>query len=125
MPNAPKQVEDQLNQVLNAWTTLAPNATFGGMTLAEFKTKVQPSLDARTQINSLNDQLTAAQDARDDADGDTNAAIQKVVKGVVGDPNYGDDSDLYDAMGYVRKSARASGLSRSTKAAAAKTQAKT
>jgi hypothetical protein len=124
MPNAPKQVEEQLNQVLNAWTTLAANASFGGMTLAEFKTKIQPSLDARNKVNSLNDQLTAAQDARDDADKVTTVLVQKVVKGVVGDPNYGDDSDLYDAMGYVRKSARASGLSRGAKAAAAKTPPK-
>ena len=29
-----------------------------------------------------------------------------------GDPEYGDDSDLYDAMGYTRKSERQSGLSR-------------
>ncbi len=124
MPNAPKQVEDQLNQVLNAWNTLAPNASFGGMTLAEFKTKIQPSLDARAKINTLNDQLTAAQDARDDADVDTSNTVQLVVKGVVGDPNYGDDSDLYDAMGYIRKSARASGLSRGAKPAAAKTPPK-
>jgi hypothetical protein len=35
-----------------------------------------------------------------------------VVNAVKGDPKFGDDSDLYDAMGYVRKSARQSGLSR-------------
>ena len=35
-----------------------------------------------------------------------------VVKGVVGDPAFGEDCDLYEAMGYVRKSERKSGLSR-------------
>jgi hypothetical protein len=30
----------------------------------------------------------------------TNDTNKKVVNGVKGDPNYGDDSDLYDAMGY-------------------------
>lgn len=35
--------------------------------------------------------------------GVTNDINQKIVKGVVGDPNYGDDCDLYEAMGYVRK----------------------
>jgi hypothetical protein len=83
---------------------------------------VQPSLDAREQIITLNEQLTAAQDARDDADKVTNDAVQKVVNGVKGDPDYGDDSNLYDAMGYVRKSARASGLTK--KANAAKAAAK-
>jgi hypothetical protein len=44
---------------------------------------------------------------------------QMVVNGVKGDPNYGDDSDLYDAMGYVRKSAKKSGLTKKSKAASA------
>lgn len=93
------------------------------MTLAQFKTKVQPSFDARAQITTLQEQVTSAQDKRDDADKTTVSAMQLVVNAVKGDPNYGDDSDLYDAMGYVRKSARASGLSRkanSTPAAAKK-----
>jgi hypothetical protein len=30
--------------------------------------------------------------------------VQLVVNGVVSDPNYGPDSDLYESMGYVRKS---------------------
>ena len=41
----------------------------------------------------------------------------KVIKAVVADENYGDDSALYESMGYVRKSVRASGLSRKGKAA--------
>jgi hypothetical protein len=38
--------------------------------------------------------------------------LRAIVNAVKGEPNYGDDSDLYAGMGYVRKSARASGLSR-------------
>lgn len=34
------------------------------------------------------------------------------VKGVVADPNFGDNSALYEAMGYIRKSDRKSGLTR-------------
>jgi hypothetical protein len=33
-----------------------------------------------------------------------------VINGVIGNPAYGPDSDLYGAMGYVRKSQRQSGL---------------
>jgi hypothetical protein len=73
--------------------------------LTQFKTKVQPSFDARTQISTLEDQLTSAQDKRDATDKTTVATNQPVVNAVKGDPNYGDDSDLYDAMGYVRRSA--------------------
>lgn len=56
--------------------------------------------------------MTSWQNQRDDADVVTNEAIQKVVKGVAGDPDFGEDSDLYEALGYVRKSERRSGLSR-------------
>jgi len=35
--------------------------------------------------------------------------------GVAGDPAYGNDSPRYGAMGFVRKSERASGLTRKTK----------
>ncbi len=121
--DSPNQIADTTTKVVNAWGTLAPGATFAGMTLAQFKTKVQPSFDARAQITTLQEQVTSAQDKRDDADKTTVSAMQLVVNAVKGDPNYGDDSDLYDAMGYVRKSARASGLSRkanSTPAAAKK-----
>ena len=38
-----------------------------------------------------------------------------VVYGVMGNPAYGPDSDLYEAMGYVRKSERKSGLTHRSK----------
>ncbi len=112
MPSNPQTIADDTNTIINAWTTLAPAASFGGMTLAQYKAKVQPSFDARAQIKTLDDQMTAAINTRDDADSVTTATNSKVVKGVVGDPNFGDDSNLYEAMGYVRKSERKSGLSR-------------
>jgi phage tail sheath gpL-like len=112
MPQTPKLMLDDINAVTSAWVTLAPTASFGGMTLAQYKNKVKPSLDARDTVDTLNNQLTSAMDARDNADVVSAEANQKVVKGVVGDANFGDDSDLYDAMGYVRKSERKSGLKR-------------
>src|SRR5712675_1884771 len=103
----PKQISDDTNLIINAWNTLAPTASFGGMTLAQYKTKVQPSFDTRTQLDSLDAQVTAATDTRDNADVATLRTNQLVVNAVKGDPNYGDDSELYDAMGYTRRSERA------------------
>jgi hypothetical protein len=117
MPSNPQTVADSTNTLINAWTTLAPTASFGGMTLAQYTKKVQPSFDARTAIDGLEAQMTAALDNRDTADKVTSAMNQMVVNGVKGDPNYGDDSDLYDAMGYVRKSAKKSGLTKKSKTA--------
>ena len=119
MAGNPQQIANDTNTLIKAWETLAPDASFGGMTLTQFKAAVKPSFDERNNIDTLNNQLTAAMDNRDDADVVTLDASQKVVKGVVGDPNYGDDSHLYEAMGYVRKSERATGLARKKPAAAA------
>jgi len=117
MPSNPQSIAADTNTIINAWTTLAPAASFGGMTLAQFKAKVQPSFDARTQLDTIEAQKTAALDTRDDADAVTSNTNQMVINGVKGDPNFGDDSNLYEAMGYVRKSERASGLTKKTKAA--------
>jgi hypothetical protein len=119
MATTPKAVADDTQTIIDGWGELAPAATFAGMTLAQFKAAVQPSFDARAQIVKLETDLKAAQDARDQADVTTSDKNDKVVKAVVADVNYGDDSALYESMGYVRKSARASGLTRKSKAAAA------
>jgi len=123
MPNAPKVSLDRINQVTKAWETLRPTKSFGGMTLSAFKTKVQPSLDARTNITTLEHQMTSALDKRDDADAASLDAVKLVVNAVKGDPAETANGDLYEAMGFVRDSERSSGLSR-RKAAAETTAGK-
>ena len=117
MPDAPKQVETDTQAIIDGWTELASTATFTGMTLAEYTATVQPSFDARKKVAQLEIDLKAAQDARDKADVTTTQTNADVVKAVVADKNYGDDSALYEKMGYVRKSTRASGLTRKSKTA--------
>ena len=115
MPEAPKIVEDKLNKTISAWARLRPTKSFGKMTLEEFRTKVKASFDERKIIEGLETDLTAAIDRRSKADVTSNDTLQLVVNGVVGDPDEGDDGELYEAMGYVRKSARKSGLTRGKK----------
>jgi hypothetical protein len=50
---SPKDVKLKIDKTLNAWETLAPSKSFGGMTLAQFKTAIQPSLDARQQLDDM------------------------------------------------------------------------
>jgi hypothetical protein len=50
---APKDSKAKIDQVVNAWETLAQTHSFGGMTLAEFKTAVQPSQAAREALATL------------------------------------------------------------------------
>ena len=112
MAATPKENQLKLQRILNAWETLAPNKSFGGMTLAQFQTAVQPSRAARQRIDDLEARLTQAQAERDRADEESLAKAQLVVNGVIGDPTEGPDSALYESMGYRRKSERKSGLTR-------------
>lgn len=109
MPKAPKIVPAKIQAVITAWDNLAPGATFGGLTLAKFTAAVQPSLDARDEVATLEDQRPVSLNKRDAADQDTNDTIQMVVNAIKGDPDHGQDSALYAAMGYVRKSNRKTG----------------
>ena len=116
---SPKQNEEKLQEVVSAWETLRPTKSFGGYTLAQFKDKIKPSLDARASISTLENQLLAAQNTRDDADKASLSALLLVVNAVKGDPEEGDNGELYEAMGYVRRSERSSGLHRGKQASPA------
>jgi hypothetical protein len=115
MPMNPKTTQQKMEKMLNAWETLAPNKSFGGMTLAQFQAAAQPSQAARQQIDDLEDQLTQALATREAADEAFLAKAQLVVNGVLADSTEGADSALYEAMGYTRKSERRSGLTRKGK----------
>ena len=59
--------------------------------------------------------VIASAHKRDDADAVSLEAIKMVVAGVKGDPAETANGDLYEAMGFVRDSARQSGLTRAKK----------
>ncbi len=124
MANNPAELEQQITDITNAWTELAPAATFGGMTLAQYQAAVKPSLDARATLETLDEQKAQAIVARDNADEVSEDINKKIIKGVVGDVNYGDDSALYEKMGYVRSSQRKTGLTRKSKNGGANPPAK-
>jgi hypothetical protein len=115
MATNPKQVEEKFDNVSSAWENLAKSASFAKLSLSQYKGKVQAATDARKSIKDLQDQLAAANAEREFVDRDVLEASQLVVNAVKGDPDYGVDSPLYEAMGYVRKSARKSGLKRNAK----------
>ena len=113
MATSPKGMEEKIDRMLNAWRTLAPDKSFGGMTLTQFEALAAPSLDTRRRIDDLDHQRTQAVAERDRADEAFNTRAQLVVAGVLADPTEGPDSVLYEAFGYTRKSDRKSGLHRS------------
>lgn len=115
MAKNPKENEEKMTQVLNAWKTLAPAKSFGGMTAAQFETQVKKSLAPRQRLDQLEDEKREQIALRDDEDEISMSKVQLIVNGVLADPDEGEDSALYEAMGYIRKSARKSGLTRKKK----------
>ena len=109
---SPKKALERLETFETALTDLAPNAKFGAIETAAFATQVQLSRDARAAIIDLEHQLTVASNSRDTVDAEGLRQAQLIVNGVIGDPVFGPDSSLYEAMGFIRKSERKSGLTR-------------
>ena len=111
----PKSTLEKLNRILSGWETLAPDKSFGGMTLEQFRAGIKPSFDAREELRVLESQVQSKLIERDDSDEQSLRLVQRVVNGVIGDPEEGPDSDLYAAFDYTRKSERKTGLTRKKK----------
>jgi len=108
----PKSTLEKLNRVVSGWETIAPGKSFGGMTLAQLKAALKPSFNTRDELRALENQVQSKQVERDNADAESLRLIQRVINGVIGDPEEGPDSDLYESFGYTRKSERKTGLTR-------------
>jgi hypothetical protein len=108
----PKRVAAKLQKVIDAWSTLRPTKTLAGMTLEQFKAKVQPSQAARDQLVTVQSQAKDHRQIRYESDSASLELAQLVVNSVKGDPEEGESSGLYAAMGYVPKNERRSGLTR-------------
>jgi hypothetical protein len=116
MPS-PRDREEKMDRMINAWHTLAPDKTFGGMTYTQFDAVAAPCRATRQRIEELENQLRQEIAARDAADAAFAAKAQLVVAGVLADPTEGADSALYESLGYTRKSTRKTGLTRRKRAA--------
>jgi hypothetical protein len=103
---SPAEKLQDLLRVSRAWSTLRPTRSFFGLTLARFKQAIQPSLDARAEIEDLQHRLRIAIRQRNAADVRSFRTLRGVVYAVQGDPAEGGDGELYVAMGYVPWSAR-------------------
>ena len=99
----------------DAWKEGAVSVEFMGVKQADLngkitaiETKEQTLDDLRAQIKMLEEEILDDYAELDDT-------LVDVGNGVRGNKDYGNDSPLYGAMGFVRKSERKSGLTRKTK----------
>ena len=112
MGPGPTQSRLKMEQILNAWKTLAPEKSFAGMTLDQFQAKAKPAQDATALLEEIDDERLEVINRRDAGFRSFFADADRVVNAVRADPDEGEDSALYEAMGYTRKSDRKSGLTR-------------
>lgn len=115
MPNSPKKNEEKMKKALNALKTLAPNVKFNGKGVAELEEQVNKSLAPRQRLLELDDEKREQQALRESEDVNTMALIDKYVAGIVGHDDFGKNSALYEAFGFVRTDERKSGLTRKKK----------
>ena len=110
-----KKIRERVVKMDDAWDEGAPGVNFGGIKETDFKADITAAATLEQEL----DDMLALVDMKRTAIDDAYAALQEksvlVVNGVKGDPAYGEDSALYGAMGFVRKSERASGLTRKRK----------
>ena len=108
MATAPKTVAEDTQAIIDAWDELAPTATFAGMTLVQFRPQCNPRSIRVTRSPDPERSGSGTVSHRGKVDVTTLQTNSDVVKSVVADKNFGDDSALYERMGYVRKSVLAS-----------------
>ena len=104
-----KQSKDsvgRINTLVESWRTQEPNRSFYGYTLAQFQAAVQPVFAVREEGAELAKRVRANSAKRKDVDAAALDLATKIVHAVKADPQVGEDSLLYVAMGYVRKADR-------------------
>ncbi|MDP3851658.1 MAG: hypothetical protein Q8Q59_14220 [Luteolibacter sp.] len=112
MPKVVKKIVDRIESFRASWRDMAPDATFAGMTLAQFEVAIAAPLNLRGEIVALERQLEGKKAEKLIVDSAANELLDLVVNSVRGTPGFGQDCALYRAFGYVRKSERKSGLTR-------------
>lgn len=109
------KVKEQCNTMNDAWVEGAAGVNFNGIKQTDFQSAIEAAAADDAAIADLEAEIKMKRDVRDDKYKALDQDRSKVGMGVAGDAAYGNDSPLYGAMGFVRKSERASGLTRKKK----------
>lgn len=108
-------IYDQALVIISVWSSKCPEKKFFGMALVDFQNAVAPSGTARTELSQLEARRADALQNRNKADRITRRSVLRVVNGVKGDPEEGEDSELLADMGYLPHTARSSIVSAARK----------
>ena len=112
MAKSPAQTQQRFNDAINGWRSLRPTKKILGMTVDEFEAEFKASSKTREEVADLEAKLLGALSQRDEADASGEKLFARVVNAIKADTDEGEDSELLETFGYVRKSKRKSGLHR-------------
>jgi len=106
------KIKDKSIKINDALEQGAPTVEFNGYKQADVKAKLDELEAEEAHNDDLQAQTTLSDEKIDNLYGELDKMNVAIGKGVAGHKDYGDDSPLYGAMDYVRKSQRKSGLHR-------------
>jgi hypothetical protein len=106
MPRKSRDLAAQAERIADAWQRFFPNKTFSGLTLEQFREAFKPCREVRVELAQLASQTKSARFRRRKLDLTGRPVLLRVVHAVCGDPDVGEDSSMYSAMGYTAKGRR-------------------
>lgn len=106
MPRKTKDLAAQADRIASAWQRFFPNKTFSGLTLEEFREAFKPCREVRLALVQLATETKLARFRRRKLDLTGRPVLLRVIHAVRADPDVGEDSSMYSAMGYTAKGRR-------------------
>jgi len=107
-----RQIRERVTKMNNAWAQGAPAAIFKGITRTAFQTDIQSAAADDQEIADMEAQIKLRKTSRDEKYKRIHEGSTNIRDGVEGHADFGPDHPIYEAMGFVRTSARKSGLTR-------------
>ena len=110
-----KSVVFRANQVMSSWRGFAPSVEFASFKVNDLQAEIQSAEEVRRQILDAEVHLFGLRKTRDEGEKALSRKVTQIVNSMRGNENYGEDSNLYSAIGYVPTSEQRRGRPRKAK----------
>lgn len=107
-----KRIRERVIKMNDAWRQGAPGVNFMNIKQETFQAEIEAAESIDQEIADLYAQAKMKEIERDARYTALNKKSVSVREGVEGDPNFGANSPLYAAMGFIIEALRKSGLTR-------------
>jgi len=106
MPRKAQDLATRAERFAAAWAESFPRKTFSSLTLEQFRETFRPCREVRVELARLASETRTLLFRRRKLDQAAHPILVRVFLAVRGDPEAGEDSSMYSAMGYVPKNRR-------------------